>query len=141
MVQAAVKFEVDVVAIAAASADASDVLQADALIFACPENLSSMSGAMKEFFDLNDYPLLGQINGKPYACVVAAGSDGMGAVRQIERIATGLRLKKVAETLIVITHAQSPDAIQASKMLSAEQVAPAVELAQTIAAGIAAGIF
>ncbi len=141
MVQAAVTFEVEVIAIPAAIAAAFDVLRADALIFACPENLASMSGAMKEFFDLNYYPLLGQINGKPYACVVAAGSDGMGAVRQIERIASGLRLKKVAETLIVITHAQSPDAIQASKVLSGMQIAPAVELAQTMAAGLAAGIF
>ena len=141
MAQAASEFEVDVVVITAASAVASDVLRADALIFGCPENLGSMSGAMKEFFDLNYYPLLGQVNGKPYACVVSAGSDGMGAVRQIERIATGLRLKKVAEALIVITHAQSPDAIQASKVLSDAQVAPAVELARTLAAGLEAGIF
>ena len=141
MVQAASEFEVDVVAITAASALAPDILRADAMIFACPENLGAMSGAMKEFFDLNYYPLLGQINGKPYACVVAAGSDGMGAVRQIERIATGLRLKKVAEALIVIMHAQTPAAILASKVLSDAQAAPAIELARTLAAGLEAGIF
>ena len=141
MVQAATEFAVDVVAIDAARALASDILRADAVIFACPENLGAMSGVMKEFFDLNYYPLFGQINGKPYACVVAAGSDGTGAVRQFERIATGLRLKKVAEALIVITHAQTPDAIQASKVLSDAQAAPAVELARTLAAGLEAGVF
>ena len=141
MVQAASEYDIEVIVLAAADADASDVIEADALIFACPENLASMTGSMKEFFDLNYYPLLGKINGKSYACVIAAGSDGAGAMRQIERIAMGLRLKKVAETLIVITHAQSPDAIQASKVLSEMQIAPAVELAQTIAAGLEAGIF
>ena len=141
MLQAASLYDVEVIALAAASADASDVLRADALIFACPENLASMTGTMKEFFDLNYYPLLGKINGKSYACVIAAGSDGTGAMRQIERIATGLRLKKVAETVLVITHAQTSDSIWANKVLSEAQLAPAIELACTLAAGLEAGIF
>ena len=141
MLQAASAYDVEVIALAAADADASDLMRADALIFACPENLASMSGNMKEFFDLNYYPLLGKINGKSYACVIAAGSDGAGAMRQIERIATGLRLKKVSETLIVITHAQSPEAILANKVLSEAQLAPAIELARTLAAGLEARIF
>ena len=141
MLQAASAYDVEVIALAAADADASDLMRADALIFACPENLASMSGNMKEFFDLNYYPLLGKINGKSYACVIAAGCDGAGAMRQIERIATGLRLKKVSETLIVITHAQSPEAILANKVLSEAQLAPAIELARTLAAGLEARIF
>ena len=141
MVQAANVYDVEVLAFPAASANAIDVLHADALIFACPENLASMTGTMKEFFDLNYYPLLGKINGKPYACVIAAGSDGTGALRQIERIATGWRLKKVAESVLVITHAQSADAIQARKLLTEAQLAPAIELASTLAAGLETGIF
>ena len=141
MLQAASDFDVEAFALAAADADASAVLRADALIFACPENLASMSGAMKEFFDLNYYPLLGKINGKSYACVIAAGSDGAGAMRQIERIATGWRLKKVAETVLVNTHAQTAEAIWANKILSDARLAPAIELARTLAAGLEAGIF
>ena len=141
MAQAASEYNVEVIVLPAVHATAADVERADALIFACPENLASMTGAMKEFFDLNYYPLLGKINGKSYACVIAAGSDGMGAMRQIERIATGLRLKKVVESVLVITHAQTPEAILANKMLSETQRAPAVELARTLAAGLEAGIF
>ena len=141
MVQAANEYDIDVIALPAGSANAADVEAADALIFACPENLASITGTMKEFFDLNYYPLLGKVNGKPYACVIAAGSDGLGAIRQIERIATGWRLKKVAESVLVVTHAQTPEAIQASKVLAEAQIAPAVELVRTLAAGLEAGIF
>ncbi len=49
---------------------------------------------LKDFFDRCYYPALGPSNGRPYACLVCAGSDGSGAVRQIERIATGWRLKR-----------------------------------------------
>ena len=73
-----------------------DLLSAAGYLFCCPENLASMTGAMKEFFDRCYYPVLGRIEGRPYAVMVAAGSDGAGAVRQIERIATGWRLKAVA---------------------------------------------
>ena len=141
MVQAASEYDIDINSVPAVSANASDLEAADALIFACPENLAAMSGAMKEFFDLNYYPLLGKLNGKPYACVIAAGSDGSGAMRQIERIATGLRLKKVAETILVITQAQTPDAISANKVLTEAHLAPAIELARTLAAGLESGIF
>lgn len=141
MMQAASEYNVETLVIPAASAVATDILLADALIFACPENLALMTGTMKEFFDLNYYPLLGKVNGKSYACVIAAGSDGTGAMRQIERIATGLRLKKVAETVLVITNAQTPETIQANKVLSEAQLAPAIELARTLAAGLELGIF
>ena len=141
MVQAAREYNVEALAIPAENAVAKDILLADAVIFACPENLALMSGAMKEFFDLNYYRLLGKVNGKSYACVIAAGSDGTGAMRQIERIATGLRLKKVAASVLVITHSQAPETIYATKMLSDTQLAPAIELARTLAAGLELSIF
>ena len=61
-----------------------------------------MAGLMKDFFDRCYYPALGRIEGRPYAVMVCAGSDGSGAARQIERICTGWRLKAVAPALIVM---------------------------------------
>lgn len=122
-------------------ADASDVLAADGYVFATPENLATMAGLMKDFFDRIYYPTLDRLNGRPYAALVCAGSDGTGAVRQIERIATGLRLKAVAPPLIAITHAQTPEAILAPKTIPAEDLARCAEIGAGLAAGLAAGIF
>ncbi|MEO7335952.1 MAG: NAD(P)H-dependent oxidoreductase, partial [Caldimonas sp.] len=91
----------------AVEAGPDDVLAADAYLFATPENLAAVSGLMKDFFDRTYYAALDRINGRPYAALVCAGSDGSNAVRQIERIATGWRLKAVAPALVVCTHAQS----------------------------------
>ena len=99
----------------AAQASPPQVLQADGYLFATPENLAAMSGMLKDFFDRCYYPVLDRISGRPYASLVCAGSDGAGAARQIARIATGWRLKAVAEPLIVCTHAQTPEAILAAK--------------------------
>ncbi|HYN60668.1 MAG TPA: NAD(P)H-dependent oxidoreductase, partial [Rubrivivax sp.] len=101
----------------AADSDAADVLGADGYLFATPENLATMSGLMKDFFDRCYYPALGRIEGRRYASLICAGSDGSGAARQIERIATGWRLKAMAPALIVCTHAQTPEAILAPKQI------------------------
>lgn len=127
--------------ISAEQAGPEDMLAASGYLFVCPENLASMTGAMKEFFDRCYYPLLGRIEGRPYAAMVAAGSDGAGAVRQIERIATGWRLKRIAESLIVSTHAQTPEAIAAPKQLDGAALAPCSELGAMFGAGLAMGIF
>lgn len=102
----------------AAQAGPDDVLAADGYLFATPENLAAISGQLKDFFDRCYYPALDRINGRPYACLICAGSDGQNAVRQIERIATGWRLKPVAEPIIVCTHAQTPEAILAPSRLA-----------------------
>jgi len=127
--------------VAAAQAQPSDVLAADGYIFATPENLASLAGEMKEFFDRCYYPVLDRINGRPYAMLISAGSDGTNAVRQIARIATGWRLRQIAEPLIVCTHAQTPDAILAPKQIGAADLARAEELGAALSAGLAAGIF
>lgn len=127
--------------LAADDAQPGDLLEADGYLFACPENLASMTGAMKEFFDRCYYPVLGRIEGRPYAVMVAAGSDGAGAVRQIERIATGWRLKRIADSVIVCTHAQTADAIAAPKHLDAPALASVRELGTMFGAGLAMGIF
>jgi len=125
----------------AAAAGPADLLAADGYLFATPENLASMAGLMKDFFDRVYYPVLERLNGRPYALLVCAGSDGAGAVRQIERIATGLRLKAVAPPLVVITHAQTPEAILAPKTIAPEELARCAELGAGLAAGLAAGVY
>jgi multimeric flavodoxin WrbA len=118
-----------------------DVLGADGYLFATPENLATMSGLMKDFFDRCYYPVLGRIEGRPYASLICAGSDGSGAARQIERIATGWRLRCVAPALIVCTHAQTPEAILAPKQIGAAELARCRELGAALASGLAMGIF
>jgi NAD(P)H-dependent FMN reductase len=119
----------------------ADVLAADGYLFVAPENLASMAGAMKDFFDRIYYVALERINGRPYACLICAGTDGMGAVRQVQRIATGLRLKEVAPPLIVITGAQTPEAILAPKHIAQAELARCHEIGFALAAGLAGGIF
>jgi len=119
----------------------ADVLAADGYLFATPENLASMSGRMKDFFDRIYYGALDRVNGRPYATIIAAGTDGAGAARQLQRIATGLRLKEVAPPMIVRNGAQTPAEILAPKVVPAADLAPARELGQAIAAGLASGIF
>jgi multimeric flavodoxin WrbA len=125
----------------AAEAGAQDVLAADGFIFATPENLASMAGMLKDFFDRTYYAALERINGRPYATLICAGSDGAGAARQIERIATGWRLKPVAPPLIVCTHAQTPEAILAAKTIEAGDLQRCAELGGALAAGLALGVF
>jgi multimeric flavodoxin WrbA len=107
----------------------------------CPENLGTMSGAMKEFFDRAYYPLLGQIEGRPFATAIAAGSDGSGAERQIERIVTGWRLRRIAEGVIVNLVAQTPEAILAPKTVPAAALQECRDLGQSFGAGLAMGLF
>lgn len=125
----------------AADAGPSDVLSADGYVFATPENLAAIAGLMKDFFDRSYYGVLGGVEGRPYAAMVCAGSDGANAARQIARIATGWRLRAVAKPLIVCTHAQTAEAILAPKTIAAEGLARCEELGATLAAGMAIGMF
>lgn len=133
--------EAEVRLLQAWQAQPEDVLVADGLVFATPENLASMSGMMKDFFDRCYYPLLGKIDGKAYASVVCAGSDGQNAARQIARIATGWRLREVALPLIIHTNAQTPEAILALKQIPQEALMRCEELGLTLASGLALGMF
>ena len=131
----------DVVSIYAAAAGGDDLIAADAFLFATPENLAAIAGVMKDFFDRSYYPALGRIEGRPYATLVCAGSDGSNAARQLARIATGWRLKAVAEPLIVCTHAQTPEAILAPKAIADDDLARCREAGAALAAGLALGVF
>lgn len=125
----------------AEAAGPADLLGADGYLFVAPENLAALSGPMKDFFDRCYYPVLDRLNGRPYALLVAAGSDGTGAARQAARIATGWRLRAVAEPLIVCTRAQTAEAILAPKQLGAEDLRRCEELGAALGAGLALGIF
>jgi len=125
----------------AAQAVADDVLAADGFLFATPENLATMAGLMKDFFDRVYYAVLDRINGRPYCAIIAAGTDGTGAARQVQRIATGLRLREIAPALVIRNGAQTPEQILAAKVVPADDLARAHELGAAMAAGLASGIF
>ena len=133
--------DIEVRLIAARDARASDLLDADGYIFVFPENLAAISGVMKAFFDRTYYPCLGQIEVRAYAVIVCAGSDGSNAVRQVESIVTGWRLKRVAESMIVCTHAQTPEAILATKVIRPAELSAAGDLGAAMAEGLALGVF
>lgn len=112
--ETAVEFDVPLTITRRQARDASieDVLAADGYIFCAPENLASVSGEMKEFFDRTyyhafnvdadskEYEETSRLLGRPYGMAIAAGSDGTGAARQLERICVGWRLRPVADTYI-----------------------------------------
>jgi multimeric flavodoxin WrbA len=125
----------------AVEAHVVDVIGADGYIFATPESLGAMAGMMKDFFDRTYYPVLERVDGRPYATMICAGSDGTSAARQIERIATGWRLRAVAEPLIVCTHADTPEAILAPKSIAGNELVRCEERGAALAAGLALGIY
>lgn len=128
----------------AADTGPDDLLAADGYIFATAEMLAALAGVMKDFFDRSYYPVLDRIQGRPYALLVCAGSDGSdgsNAARQIERIAAGWRLKRVADPLIVCTHAQTPEEILAPKRIDAPDLDRSREIGETLATGLSLGIF
>ena len=119
----------------------ADMFEADGYIFCAPENLAAVAGVMKEFFDRCYYPVLGKIEGRPYAQMICAGSDGENAARQTARIAKGWRLREVQPPLIVCTHAQTPEAILAEKTIPEDQLAKCRDLGAAMGAGISMGVF
>jgi multimeric flavodoxin WrbA len=125
----------------AEQASAADLLSHDGYLFAAPENLAALSGLMKEFFDRCYYPALGQIEGRPYAQMICAGSDGQNAARQITRIATGWRLREVQPPTIISTSAQTPEAILAEKTIPVSDLQTCRDIGAALAAGLAMGAF
>ena len=120
----------------AVDADADDLLQCDGLVIATSENFGSLSGIVKDFLERVYYPCEGSVEGRPYTVLVCAGNDGSGAMLQTDRIATGLRLRKVhpgtiyRSGLVAQVHAV-PDAV----------LRECAEIGATIAGGLSAGIF
>jgi len=132
---------VDILMLHAAEAGPEHMLAADGYLFIFPENLAAISGGMKSFLDRCYYPCLGALNGRPYAMIVCAGSDGRNAVAQAERIATGWRLRQIVPSVIVCTHAQTQEAILAPKTIDLAHLSAAAELGEQIATGLQMGIY
>jgi multimeric flavodoxin WrbA len=120
---------VQVVVKRCADAGPADLLAADGLILGTPENFGYMSGMMKDFLERVFYECEGKVEGRPWALFVGTGLDGAGAVASVERIVTGLRLKKIAEPSVVV------------KELKPGHVAALEELGAAMAAGLAMGAF
>lgn len=137
----AARDECETVITRAQDATAKDMLAANGYIFCAPENLAALSGEMKEFFDRCYYPVLGQIEGRAYAQMICAGSDGSNAARQLARIATGWRLKEVQPALIINTRAQTADAILAEKTIAEKDLQDCRDLGAAVGAGLQMGAF
>jgi multimeric flavodoxin WrbA len=120
----------------AADAGVDDLMRCDALIIATSENFGSLSGMVKDFFERIYYPCEGKVEGRPYSVLVCASNDGTGAMLQTDRIATGLRLRKVHPGMIYRSGriAQAHAVPEATLELCAE-------IGGTLAAGLSGGIF
>lgn len=139
--RAASQSDDDVRLMAADEVGADNLLRAAAYLFVCPENLASMSGQMKEMFDRCYYPVLGKLQGRAYGTIIAAGSDGEGAQRQIDRIATGWRLKRVCEPMIANFNAQTPESIRAIKQVPAAIIKNCKFMGGGLVEGLKLGIY
>ena len=107
----------------------ADLLGADGLAIGTPENFGYMSGMVKDFFDRTYYPTGDKVFRKPYVVFISAGNDGTGALRAIERIALGYKLKMVYDPVI------------SKGKLTDDDLARCRELGSTLAAGCQAGIY
>lgn len=113
----------------ALEAGAEELRWADGVLFCTPENFGALAGGMKDFLDRTYYAVQPEQLNRAYALIVSAGNDGHGAVRQIERILRGYPMRAVADPLIVRGEPQP------------SHLAAAAELGETLASGLALGIF
>ena len=131
----------DVVLKRADETEPDDILDASVYVFVCPENLAAISGLMKEMFDRCYYPVLGKVEGRAYATIIAAGSDGRTAQAQIDRIATGWRLKRITDPMIVDCLSQTPEEILAPKTIGSADLTACAEIGAAISHGIEIGMY
>jgi len=113
----------------ALEAGVADLRHADGVVFCTPENFGSLSGGMKDFLDRTFYALQGEPVSRACAIVISAGNDGTGALRQLQRILPAYPMREVADPLIV----RGPPGEDA--------LARASEIGETLATGLALGIF
>ncbi|WP_287881620.1 NAD(P)H-dependent oxidoreductase [Aquitalea sp.] len=111
----------------AQEATLDDLLSADGIVLATPENFGYMAGKMKDFFDRTFYPAQGLTAGLPYLMLVSAGTDGQGAIQSMRRIATGYGWKEVLPPVL------------ACGEVTAEHLAAAEQQGEYLAAGMLIG--
>lgn len=121
--------EVALRVLGAFAAGPDDVLWAHGILLVTPANFGYMSGALKDFFERIYHPCLERTAGLPYALVVKGDTDVDGAVASVEKIATGLRWRRVLAPVAVVGDSGPADLDRVS------------ELGATLAAGLAAGVF
>ena len=113
-------------------ADLDDVLAADGVLFATPARFGALAGLTKDLLE-RIYPWFDEVPdvrpGMPWTVIAKGASDPTGAVRDLERILTGLRWRQVLPPLVVTGDATDAD------------VASARELGATLAAGVGASIW
>lgn len=95
-----------------------DLLNADGLLLATPENFGYMSGAVKDFLDRTFYPTEPFQLSLPYGLLISAGNDGSGAVREIDRIMLGYPMKKIMEPFVAQGELQAKH-VESSKEIGA----------------------
>jgi multimeric flavodoxin WrbA len=128
--------DVETIVKRAQEAGVADLLACDALVIATSENFGSLSGMVKDFLERTYYPCEGKVEGKPYTILVCASNDGSGAMLQTDRIATGLRLRKI-----------HPGTIYRSGIVAQAHTVPdatlqeCAEIGATLAAGLSGGIY
>jgi hypothetical protein len=123
---------VETIARHAHEADVADVLAADALLLGCSENFGGMAGMLKDFLERVYYPCEGKVDGRAWSHFVCCGNDGTGAIRGLERVATGLRLRRVHPG--VLWRGGRTDAAQ---VVPDDVLVQCRELGATMAAGLA----
>lgn len=115
-----------------ADAGIDDVLAAGAVLLLTPARFGAVAGLTKDLFE-RIYPWFEEAPdvrpGMPWTMVAKGASDPTGAVRDVERILTGLRWKQVLPPLVVTGD------------LAPEHLAAAEELAATLAAGLTTGLW
>lgn len=107
----------------------AELAVADGLLLVTAENSGALSGGSKDFLDRIFYPAIERSLVIPYALLVSAGNDGRGAVRQAQRIFSGIPFTEAAEPTVFRGE------------VTPEYLAQAGELGQAFAAGLAMGIF
>ncbi|MFO1313949.1 MAG: flavodoxin family protein [Burkholderiales bacterium] len=127
---------IEVAFLAARDARVDDLRTCDALLVATSENFGSLAGMTKDFFERVFYPCEHDVAGRPYAVIVCAGNDGTGAMRDVDRIATGLRMRKVLPGVI---HKSGVTA--QPQAIPPEVLAACATLAATLAAGVVEGVY
>ena len=113
----------------AADATLEDLLGCDGLAVGTPENFGYMSGMLKDFFDRTYNEAQDKVFRIPFVVFISAGNDGAGALKSIERIALGYKLKKVFEPVI------------AKGKITEDILDKCRELGGTIAGGCQMGIY
>ncbi len=121
--------ELSIRVLGAFAAGPDDVLWSQGVLLVTPANFGYMAGALKDFFERVYHPCLDKTAGLPYCLVVKGDTDVDGAVSSVERIATGLRWRRVLPPVTVVGDA------------GPAHVDEVRELGATLAAGLAAGIF